>query len=355
MKGIYKITNEINGKSYIGKSIHCGERFDEHCKGKQLIDKVIQVEGIENFNFEILKLVDEDKKLSYWEDYYIKKYNTIFPNGYNERWNSDKKTIEAICVLVDEEEKRVAQKESEAPPAPLIEEIISKNSMKLYALLISYSNLYNPERRIIRQRDIVLARIKRVLNLDERTIKKYWNRLEKYGLIKYCPNSWEKEYAKQGISNMPFKEQWRLRNKHKESYYEISLKEGLLFDEISPKNLIRAFEEYKLSELALKIYLTLVRIQKNYEEGRRDSNSFTYQEIRESVGYKEAWSSNRAIDMALYELVNLRLFDFEKITRINSHNLETPYFVLKQINYVWNDNYWERLNEIGLSPVKHLF
>ena len=36
MEGIYKITNKTNGKSYIGQSVHCGKRLDEHCKGRQL-------------------------------------------------------------------------------------------------------------------------------------------------------------------------------------------------------------------------------------------------------------------------------------------------------------------------------
>ena len=39
MIGIYKITNKKNNKIYIGQSIHCGKRFDEHCQGKQLIDE----------------------------------------------------------------------------------------------------------------------------------------------------------------------------------------------------------------------------------------------------------------------------------------------------------------------------
>lgn len=40
MIGIYKITNKLNGKSYIGQSVHCGKRFDEHSKIKtnKLID-----------------------------------------------------------------------------------------------------------------------------------------------------------------------------------------------------------------------------------------------------------------------------------------------------------------------------
>ena len=87
MIGIYKITNKLNGKSYIGQSVHCGKRLDEHFKGDLFIDQTIQLEGIENFTFEILKIVPREE-LSYWEDYYIKEYNTMFPNGYNKRWNT---------------------------------------------------------------------------------------------------------------------------------------------------------------------------------------------------------------------------------------------------------------------------
>jgi len=30
MCGIYKITNQINGKIYVGKSVHIEQRFTEH-------------------------------------------------------------------------------------------------------------------------------------------------------------------------------------------------------------------------------------------------------------------------------------------------------------------------------------
>lgn len=106
MIGIYKITNKLNNKSYIGQSIHCGKRLDEHYKGDQFIDEVIQIEGIENFTFEILKEVAK-KDLSYWEDYYIIKYNTIFPYGYNKRWNCEKVTREKIKESIDRELKQV--------------------------------------------------------------------------------------------------------------------------------------------------------------------------------------------------------------------------------------------------------
>ena len=103
MIGIYKITNKLNNKSYIGQSIHCGKRLDEHCKGTQFIDEVMKLEGVENFTFEILKEVNKED-LSYWEDYYILKYNTMFPNGYNKKWNTTKEVRDSIVFKDNYEE-----------------------------------------------------------------------------------------------------------------------------------------------------------------------------------------------------------------------------------------------------------
>lgn len=103
MVGIYKITNKLNEMSYIGQSIHCGKRFDEHCRGKQqYIDQVISEIGIENFNFEILKQTEKEH-LSYWEDYYIMRYNTFLPNGYNKKWNCSKEIRKEIIQKIEKE------------------------------------------------------------------------------------------------------------------------------------------------------------------------------------------------------------------------------------------------------------
>lgn len=99
MIGIYKITNKLTGKSYIGQSIDCTRRFEEHYKGNtQLIDQIIQIDGIENFTYEILELVDKEH-LSEREDYYIAKYNTMYPNGYNRRWNTSNTSLR-VCTPV---------------------------------------------------------------------------------------------------------------------------------------------------------------------------------------------------------------------------------------------------------------
>lgn len=84
--GIYLIENKLNGRKYIGQSVNCWRRINEHCnRNKMLIDECISLLGIENFNFSILRRCSK-KKLTFWEEYYIYKYDT-YENGYNERIN----------------------------------------------------------------------------------------------------------------------------------------------------------------------------------------------------------------------------------------------------------------------------
>ena len=87
MVGIYKITNTLNNKSYIGQSIHIKQRWKEHIQASRnkepqsLISKAIKKYGKENFKFEIIeqcKIVDLDEREIYW----IKYYNS-YSSGYN--------------------------------------------------------------------------------------------------------------------------------------------------------------------------------------------------------------------------------------------------------------------------------
>ena len=83
MIGIYKITNLITGRSYIGQSLDIENRFREHLNhlSGSNIDKNLGLWGRENFKFEILEeCAPED--LDRLEDYYIQKYNSI-EKGYN--------------------------------------------------------------------------------------------------------------------------------------------------------------------------------------------------------------------------------------------------------------------------------
>lgn len=84
MIGIYKITNLINNKSYIGQSINIEGRFVSHKKNKRSsleLQKDIISYGIENFSFDIIeecKLEELNEKETFWINYYD-SYNF----GYN--------------------------------------------------------------------------------------------------------------------------------------------------------------------------------------------------------------------------------------------------------------------------------
>lgn len=87
MTGIYKITNQINNKIYIGQSVDINKRWQyyksppEILNYKSKIISAIKKYGIENFIFEILEecpINELDKK----EYYYVKLYDSI-NKGYN--------------------------------------------------------------------------------------------------------------------------------------------------------------------------------------------------------------------------------------------------------------------------------
>lgn len=90
MRGfIYKITNTINSKSYIGQTIqNVKERFYQHCATKcskavsnMAIHRAIKKYGKSNFTVEVIEEIDS-ANLNDREKYWIKYYNS-YNNGYN--------------------------------------------------------------------------------------------------------------------------------------------------------------------------------------------------------------------------------------------------------------------------------
>ena len=90
MRGfIYKITNTINGKYYIGQTIqNVKERFYQHCATKcskavsnMAIHIAIKKYGKSNFTVEVIEEIDS-ANLNDRERYWIKYYNS-YNNGYN--------------------------------------------------------------------------------------------------------------------------------------------------------------------------------------------------------------------------------------------------------------------------------
>lgn len=92
---IYKITNSINGKSYIGKTTHTiEERWKQHirdskrerCEKRPLYDAFNKY-GIENFLVEQIEECSQEN-LSEREKYWIEYYHT-YSNGYNATMGGD--------------------------------------------------------------------------------------------------------------------------------------------------------------------------------------------------------------------------------------------------------------------------
>lgn len=91
MIGIYKITNQINNKIYIGQSINIESRWQKHkyrynnqnyTGYDYYIYRAMRKYGIDNFNFEVIeecKISELDERERFW----IKHYDS-YKNGYNE-------------------------------------------------------------------------------------------------------------------------------------------------------------------------------------------------------------------------------------------------------------------------------
>lgn len=95
MAYIYKITNDINGKIYIGKTQFAIEkRFQEHCKDafrsrmeKRPLYSAMRKYGIEHFSIELVEETDQpEEREKYWIEYY-----GSFKNGYNATKGGDGK------------------------------------------------------------------------------------------------------------------------------------------------------------------------------------------------------------------------------------------------------------------------
>lgn len=84
MIGIYKITNKVNGKVYIGQSRNIENRWLQHLKAVDdfPIHRAIRKYGFENFDFETIALCGRDE-LNRLEQFYVQEYDCIVPKGYN--------------------------------------------------------------------------------------------------------------------------------------------------------------------------------------------------------------------------------------------------------------------------------
>lgn len=123
MKGIYLITNNINGNQYVGLSNNIDRRFMEHKSPKNIANKkttlakAFRKYNIDNFSFEILEIVNSINDLAEKEIYWIKKlkpkYNMNFGGLGNKghKLSDETKSILRLCGKLQWENKTDEEKE----------------------------------------------------------------------------------------------------------------------------------------------------------------------------------------------------------------------------------------------------
>ena len=117
MFGIYKITNKLNNKCYIGKSSNIEERFQYHQTNysahtkewNKTLYQAFRKYGITNFSFEIIEEMSQEDYKKYSnnrEQFWIIFYDSL-ENGYNETAGGDggyiSRNLSRTKKLTDEE------------------------------------------------------------------------------------------------------------------------------------------------------------------------------------------------------------------------------------------------------------
>ena len=113
---IYKITNSVTNKCYIGETVQSNplRRWYRHInslktsKGCPALKDAMKKYGIDKFRFEVLIICFDEDRYKY-EREYIKKFNSQVPNGYNILSGGEigasrlgvKHTPEAIKKMID--------------------------------------------------------------------------------------------------------------------------------------------------------------------------------------------------------------------------------------------------------------
>lgn len=107
--GIYKITNKVNGKCYIGQSNDIHRRWKQelapNAKLNPHLARAFEKYGIDNFDFEIIEECQREQ-LNEREQFYIEIYHSIDPKlGYNKTEGGDGNLGRHFIMSEEQKEK----------------------------------------------------------------------------------------------------------------------------------------------------------------------------------------------------------------------------------------------------------
>lgn len=238
---------------------------------------------------------------------------------------------------------------------------IRQQSTKVYIYLVCKSRSRNTVQemgdttRIFQQKDIVLTKMRKALEMDERTIKKYWRLLEEEGLIRFRPRWNNAEDELKGVAEQTLKKgeitpftaltttekdkifnaQWKIRNKHKDTYYEIP--RASFYRKIPEKTLTFLNETIGVSELVMKVYLTLINTQEEaYQKGKKYTR-FTYADLCRTLDFTLHSATIKRLEAALVLLKKLGLITLELINEKDMQGGTRTFLCLKNVSFFLED------------------
>ena len=121
---IYKITNQINGKVYIGQTwVGIKKRFRVHkqpsYRGCLKLHSAFEKHGRDNFTIELITLTGTQETADHLEKYFISKYDSI-SNGYNIREGGSPSTEEIARKLSISQKGRLSPLRGRQQPKDMV-------------------------------------------------------------------------------------------------------------------------------------------------------------------------------------------------------------------------------------------
>lgn len=173
---IYKVTNVLNGKCYVGKTKSLRRRWAQHRSLKDRTSGIVKAmlkHGVENFTFEVLQDgIETHQELSRLEIEWIERLKSFGPGGYNMTLGGDGAVSRAACAYA-------LGKKSDATRAKMSE--TAKNRSEAYRLRMSEALSGKPKSAAHREqlRQNACSRpTARVLEFDGRSLNvATWARL----------------------------------------------------------------------------------------------------------------------------------------------------------------------------------
>ena len=143
---IYKISNDINDKVYIGQTKQeLSRRWSSHCKDSKTKDtylyRAMRKYGIDHFFIEAIELNIDNDQLDEREIYWIQFYDS-YNNGYNLTPGGHCVTFETIPVYQYSMEGDFIQKYESAAEAERQTRCLHQNILKVCKGILRYCNNY---------------------------------------------------------------------------------------------------------------------------------------------------------------------------------------------------------------------